>query len=251
MIKFFRKIRQKLLSENKFSKYLIYAIGEIFLVMIGILLALQINNWNEKRKDGLRASNYINRISEDLDRSITRSESVAKLNKSIFKSITDTQKLLERGTDLNAEEKEMVDYALLWFARTIYQLPNMLTYEEMKESGDLYLIEDIELRNDLAEYYSYIGRVKSIYERLSQDIEDQFEVYNTKIRAHTNPETLEITFDYQFSELCSDDLFINTFSRMTVHWRAIVYFMDGVIQLSKDLKSKIEILEIIDSEIKQ
>jgi hypothetical protein len=47
MIKFFRKIRQKLLSENKFSKYLIYAIGVIFLVMIGILLALQINNWNE------------------------------------------------------------------------------------------------------------------------------------------------------------------------------------------------------------
>jgi hypothetical protein len=127
----------------------------------------------------------------------------------------------------------MVYYALLWFARTIYQLPNMLTYEEMKESGDLHLIEDIELRNDLAEYYCYIGRVKPIYERLSQDIEDQFDIYNTKIRAHTNPETLEITFDYQFSELCSDDLFINTFSRMTVHWRAFVYFMDGVIQLSK------------------
>ena len=50
MIKFFRRIRQKLLSENKFSKYLIYAIGEIFLVVIGILIALQINNWNESKK---------------------------------------------------------------------------------------------------------------------------------------------------------------------------------------------------------
>ena len=50
MIKFFRKIRQKLLSENKFSKYLIYAIGEIVLVVIGILIALQINNWNELQK---------------------------------------------------------------------------------------------------------------------------------------------------------------------------------------------------------
>jgi hypothetical protein len=47
MIKIFRKIRQKLLSENKISKYLIYAIGEIFLVVIGILIALQINNWND------------------------------------------------------------------------------------------------------------------------------------------------------------------------------------------------------------
>lgn len=50
MIKFFRKIRQKLLSENKFSKYLVYAIGEIVLVVIGILIALQINNWNELQK---------------------------------------------------------------------------------------------------------------------------------------------------------------------------------------------------------
>ncbi len=50
MIKFFRKIRQRLLAENKISKYLIYAIGEIVLVVIGILIALTINNWNEKRK---------------------------------------------------------------------------------------------------------------------------------------------------------------------------------------------------------
>jgi hypothetical protein len=50
MIKFFRKIRQKLLSENKFSKYLLYAIGEIVLVVIGILIALQINNWNNNHK---------------------------------------------------------------------------------------------------------------------------------------------------------------------------------------------------------
>jgi hypothetical protein len=51
MIKFFRKIRQKMLNENKFSKYLMYAIGEIVLVVIGILIALSINNWNENLKN--------------------------------------------------------------------------------------------------------------------------------------------------------------------------------------------------------
>ncbi len=51
MIKFLRKIRQKMLIDNKFSKYLIYAIGEIILVVIGILIALQINNWNEHQKE--------------------------------------------------------------------------------------------------------------------------------------------------------------------------------------------------------
>jgi Family of unknown function (DUF6090) len=50
MIKFFRKIRQNLLTENKFSKYLIYAIGEVALVVLGILIALQINSWNENRR---------------------------------------------------------------------------------------------------------------------------------------------------------------------------------------------------------
>lgn len=49
MIQFFRKIRIKLIRENNFKKYSAYAIGEILLVMIGILLALQINNWNTKR----------------------------------------------------------------------------------------------------------------------------------------------------------------------------------------------------------
>jgi hypothetical protein len=51
VIKFFRKIRQQILTENKFSKYFLYAIGEIILVVIGILIALRINNWNELRKE--------------------------------------------------------------------------------------------------------------------------------------------------------------------------------------------------------
>lgn len=50
MIKFFRKIRKSMIKENKVSKYLLYAIGEIVLVVIGILIALQVNNWNETRK---------------------------------------------------------------------------------------------------------------------------------------------------------------------------------------------------------
>ncbi|PKA99793.1 hypothetical protein B0O79_3514 [Flavobacteriaceae bacterium MAR_2009_75] len=57
MIKFFRHIRKRLLSENKFRKYLLYAIGEIVLVMIGILLALQVNNWNESWTKEIKISN--------------------------------------------------------------------------------------------------------------------------------------------------------------------------------------------------
>ncbi len=66
MIKFFRKIRQRLLSENRFSKYLLYAIGEILLVMIGILLALQVNNWNESKK----AKKFEHKILSDIKTSL-------------------------------------------------------------------------------------------------------------------------------------------------------------------------------------
>ena len=62
MIKFFRKIRQRLLNENRFSKYLLYAIGEIVLVVIGILIALQINNWNESRKSQEKMDNYFDKM---------------------------------------------------------------------------------------------------------------------------------------------------------------------------------------------
>ena len=67
MIKFFRKIRQKLLTENKFSKYLIYAIGEIVLVVVGILIALQINNQNESRKEKELEIELINLLISDLE----------------------------------------------------------------------------------------------------------------------------------------------------------------------------------------
>jgi len=66
MIKFFRIIRQKLVTENKVSKYLIYAIGEIILVVIGILIALQINNANENSKKTEFEITILENIKEDI-----------------------------------------------------------------------------------------------------------------------------------------------------------------------------------------
>jgi hypothetical protein len=66
MIKFFRKIRQNSLMENKTGKYLKYAIGEIILVVIGILLALKINNWNESQKHEAKLLNYLTNLREAL-----------------------------------------------------------------------------------------------------------------------------------------------------------------------------------------
>jgi len=74
MIKFFRKIRQNLLSEGKTSKYFKYAIGEILLVVIGILIALQINNWNEQRKNENKILSILKEVQNDLQEDILKSK---------------------------------------------------------------------------------------------------------------------------------------------------------------------------------
>ena len=66
MIKLFRNIRKKFLSEGKTNNYLKYAIGEIVLVVIGILIALQINNWNQNRIENNRARKLLKNMVEDL-----------------------------------------------------------------------------------------------------------------------------------------------------------------------------------------
>ena len=68
MISFFRKIRQKLLTQNRVTRYLVYSVGEIILVTIGILIALQVNNWNEQRKTRIFEKEILSLINENLSR---------------------------------------------------------------------------------------------------------------------------------------------------------------------------------------
>ncbi|RIW18273.1 hypothetical protein D0X99_00820 [Algoriphagus lacus] len=93
MLKFFRKIRQKLLEENRVTRYLTYALGEIALVMIGILLALQVNTWNENRKARVFEKEILSLIDQNLQRDS------ALLSEELFKAkqaIELTDRLLEQ-----------------------------------------------------------------------------------------------------------------------------------------------------------
>ena len=75
MIKFFRRIRQRLLSENRVRKYLLYAIGEIILVVIGILIALQINNWNDSLKERTSEKKILMEILSNLEQDLVEIQS--------------------------------------------------------------------------------------------------------------------------------------------------------------------------------
>ena len=72
MLRFFRKIRHRLLTNNKVSKYLLYAVGEIILVVIGILIALSINNWNEYRRERIVEKEILQNMAESLEATIQK-----------------------------------------------------------------------------------------------------------------------------------------------------------------------------------
>ena len=86
MIKFFRKIRQKLAYENNLSKYSRYAIGEILLVVIGILIALQINNWNENRKNNTKEQFLLASINKEFKANKIQLDTVLFYHENALKS---------------------------------------------------------------------------------------------------------------------------------------------------------------------
>ena len=86
MLKFFRRIRQQLLTQNKLSKYLLYAIGEIILVVIGILIALQINNWNEGRKRSQTEVQLLQTMKQAIEYDIKQTKFYMEGNERVVKS---------------------------------------------------------------------------------------------------------------------------------------------------------------------
>ena len=76
MTPFFRRIRKKMADDNKPLKYMRYAIGEVVLVVIGILIALQINNWNEEKKTEQRIVSFLIEIQNNLDNDISKANTI-------------------------------------------------------------------------------------------------------------------------------------------------------------------------------
>ena len=177
MIKFFRKIRQQLLSENKFSKYLFYAIGEIILVVIGILIALQINNWNTQIKERKAEQYYLNQILLELR---TNYVSLEKELQNLENQLPHIENLLMVLDRENPEVIEFNSSIKAYINSSLYPIifeTNSATFDEIKSSGRLGLILDKELRNNIVKTYAslermrkYVDEVNIFGRKMSQDI---------------------------------------------------------------------------------
>lgn len=131
MIKFFRHIRKSLIEENQMGKYFKYAIGEILLVMIGILAALQVNNWNEERKQGLEEVKLLQEIRKDVAFGVDELKLVADENAKTVKYLSIIQKHLNEDLPY----AKVLDTAFGYL--DIFHIPYVprTSYETLKVKG--------------------------------------------------------------------------------------------------------------------
>ena len=154
MLQIFRRIRKTLFKTGKLRQYLAYAIGEIILVVIGILLAVQINTWNNHRKERALEHVYYQKLLEDV-----RQDS-ATVKKEIFESDQRIQHantllaLLQQPTPDNAEVMAAILGAI---SKTTYAFkPSKAAFDDIKSSGNLPIITDLKLKNQLINYYAIV-----------------------------------------------------------------------------------------------
>ena len=153
MIKFFRKIRQRLLSENRFSKYLIYAMGEILLVVIGILIALQINNWNEGRKESKQEKELLTQLESEFQSNLEQLEDKIKLRDAMISS---SIRLLDYVDQPNTRNIDSIYFHIGFtlMAPTFDPIVNEIT-----SSGRIQLLKNNELKNKLSRWTSDVVQI--------------------------------------------------------------------------------------------
>ncbi len=153
MLKLFRKIRQQLLIENKFSKYLIYAVGEIILVVIGILIALQINNWNQDQIDQTNIDASLTQILEDLQQDKKRLEFFNQLENKHVDYLNHVSDKSYNRVGLDSLLKSLDHY--MFFSI------NTNGYSGLKDSGKFSGVHNDALKSSLTNYYEYTKELLS------------------------------------------------------------------------------------------
>ena len=154
MIKFFRNIRKSLIMENKSSKYLKYAIGEIVLVVIGILIALQVNIWNEQRKQDKLENEYYCRLLEDAQQDLEQINDFIKLSQDRLAASNEAVRLLQKNKAKKTDVGAQLGLSIL----AIYSdfTPNNSAFEDLKSGANLNIIKDKSVIKALNNYYKKV-----------------------------------------------------------------------------------------------
>lgn len=230
MLRFFRQIRQRLLpiaigTENRFTKYLLYALGEIILVVIGILIALQVNNWNEDRK--MKAQER--QVLQSLYTEISNNKTVLKeCSEGIREQLDHTDTLQTYlGPDYPGLSKTRI--ADLFFYTAYVPYCNIVTdvLDELRSSGNLQLIRNVEIRQAISRWSRAIEVLQSEEVEWKRDFSTQYVPYTGKwiswddldyySEMQEDPRYLPSRFDYDVNKMLQQFEYANVLNIQ--YWR--------------------------------
>jgi len=167
MIKFFRKIRQQLAYKNNVSKYFRYAIGEILLVVIGILIALSINNWNEQRKENIEEQAILKRLEKEF-----RSNKEQLLNKIEHRNdiIDNCTRLLEY---YNEPDKATLDSILIYLSSIVPTTFDPIE-NDLVSSGSIEILKNEELKQLLVNWSTDVIQLQEVEQMFMRFTEQNY-----------------------------------------------------------------------------
>ncbi|MGB5244248.1 MAG: DUF6090 family protein [Lutimonas sp.] len=261
MITLFRKIRQKLMQQNQVSKYLLYAIGEIVLVVIGILIALQVNNWNELRKQRQVELKYFYNLKNDLLADDERLNAMIDLADSKVRAAKNVKFKADRDSisTLYDFSQEMLTLIFVDEFR-----PNDNTYEEMKSSGNFSTIRNDDLKLKLMNLKKTYHNIAATHEHMRYDFNVFLEDFEKHVDwgkyydlSRSNIPNIDFAYDSLYidshkeimqrevRELYKNKVFLNNIFLLEINYTYII-------DLFNQTKSQIsEITEILNREIEQ
>ena len=214
MFKFFRRIRQSLIGENQFSKYLLYAIGEIILVVIGILIALQINNWNQGQKDHQAGKVLLERLHRDLVQDTIYFRATIEENKEIREDIKDFLSILYD----EIQSLEQVNTLSTTYDQALDQVfaPHDNTYRSMISAGTLTLISNTEIKEQVLDHYGNYEHIEELLQSINDwmigvatelDIQTDFLKFGTLVSDIYTDKQMLSAEDYSFLNKPNDPEF--------------------------------------------
>ena len=174
MIKFFRKIRQDLLRDNKTGDYLKYAVGEIVLVVIGILIALSINNWNESRKNDSEQALLVKNIIEDLRLDFIH------INKSL-EQVSNQMNLIDDLISKIFDEKKKINYDSIGLIRFS---SDFRPISQRNHSESVSTLEDDFIRELIQDYFLKEDQVTDIFIEYVDIVHNKIRPYLSNVGMH-------------------------------------------------------------------
>ncbi|WP_439132471.1 hypothetical protein [Polaribacter sp.] len=171
MIKLFRKNRLKMLTQNKFGAYVAYAAGEIILVIVGILIALAINEHaNSKKKLELRDS-YMVQLNDEADQNLKK---LIALDNEANRMLNELNTMFQLVLNKDYKNPKLSTKSFfLVVSKKFY--PVMITYENLKFSGEVKLFDDLNIRNAISETYETFNPIEKLEASEQQAIEAYYE----------------------------------------------------------------------------